>query len=136
MTDDNAKQGFKVADKRRFDASGNETGSAESASSLEASNKGNSADPKPDAAKPKSRPGQEIDFSSFVMSLATQAVVQLGEMPAPAGVQIDVDVSAAKQTIDILSMLQDKTKGNLEASEASLIEEILHTLRMSYVKHA
>ena len=136
MTDDNAKQGFKVADKRRFDSEGNENSGAESAKSSAASNKDSSGGSTPKDAKVARAPGSEIDFSSFVMSLATQAVVQLGEMPAPAGVQIDVDVAAAKQTIDILSMFQEKTKGNLEPSEASLIEEILHTLRMSYVKHS
>ena len=130
MGSENTKQGFKVEDKRRFDEAGNEITVNESTPVGQASK-----DDKP-TAHGSSAQGPEIDFSSFVMSLATQAIVQLGEMPPPAGIQIDVNVAAAKQTIDILSMMEKKTKGNLEPAEASLIEEILHTLRMSYVKHS
>lgn len=76
----------------------------------------------------------EIDFSSFIMSLATQGMMQMGEVPAPEGMSIPTDLNAAKQTIDILSMLRIKTKGNLDTFEDQLFEEILHNIRMSYVK--
>ena len=79
-------------------------------------------------------PMQELNFSSFVVSLATQALMQLGEMPVPEGVNIPKDKDAAKQTIDILSILSHKTTGNLDDSEAKLMEEILHNLRMAFVK--
>lgn len=74
-----------------------------------------------------------IDFSSFVMSLATQALVQLGEMQPPSGMEIPIDREAAHQTIEIIAMLSRKTRGNLSAVEAKLLEDILHNLRMSYV---
>lgn len=76
----------------------------------------------------------EINFSSFIISLATQAMMQLGETPAPDGVSIPVDTPMAKQTIDIISMLREKSKNNLDEFEEQLFEEVLHTLRMLYVK--
>lgn len=77
---------------------------------------------------------QEVTFSSFVMSLATQAMVQLGQMPPPPGMEIPVDIESGKGTIDILGMIQRKTRGNLSKEEDKFLEDILHTLRVSYVK--
>lgn len=91
-------------------------------------------------AEPVGAPGEgsddegEINFSSFVVSLATQALMQLGEMPPPPGVELPVDPAGAKQTIDILAMLQSKTKGNLDGNEERLLNEILHNLKLSYVR--
>ncbi len=76
----------------------------------------------------------EVNFSSFVMSLATQAMVQLGQMAPPPGMDIPVDVESGRGTIDILSMLQQKTKGNLTAEEAKFLEDVLHTLRVAYIR--
>ncbi len=76
----------------------------------------------------------DITFSSFVISLATQALMQLGQMKPPPGVEIPIDKVAAKQTIDIISMLQAKTRGNLDQEESNLLEEILHNLRLGFVK--
>lgn len=78
--------------------------------------------------------GGEINFSSFVMSFATQALMQLGVIPPPDGVSVPKDPQAAKQTIDILAMFEEKTKGNLDEGEAKLIKEALHSLRMSYLQ--
>ncbi len=77
-----------------------------------------------------------VSFMSFLMSLATQALVQIGEMEPPEGMEIPVDVEAGRQTIEILSMLQRKTRGNLSSEEGRFLEEVLHTLRMSYVRRA
>jgi hypothetical protein len=76
----------------------------------------------------------EISFGSFVISLGTQALMQLGVMPAPDGVKLPPDREAAKQTIEILAMLAEKTKGNLEAEEERLINDILHNLRLGFLK--
>lgn len=76
----------------------------------------------------------EIDFSGFIVSFATQALMQLGEIKAPEGVSVPLDKVAAKQTIDIIAMLEAKTKGNLSTHEVKLIEEILHNLRLSYLR--
>ncbi len=77
---------------------------------------------------------QEMNFSSFVMSLATQALMQLGEIEPPPGINVEIDKTSARQSIDILGMLQQKTKGNLVKEEEHLLEQILHNLRLSYVK--
>ena len=81
-------------------------------------------------------PDEDVTLTSFIMSLATQTMVQLGEMDPPTGMEIPMDVEAARQTVDIISMLQRKTKGNLSADESRFIVEVLHTLRMSYVRKA
>ena len=67
------------------------------------------------------------------MSLGTQALIQLGEVQPPHGMAVEVDVDAAKQTIDILAMIEGKTQGNLDDSEQKLLEGMLHNLRLSYV---
>lgn len=76
----------------------------------------------------------EINFSSFVVSLATQALMQMGQMSPPPGVNIETDLTAAKQTIDILQMLQNKTRGNLTTKETEMLTEILHSLKMGFVR--
>ncbi|MCB0311561.1 MAG: DUF1844 domain-containing protein, partial [Bdellovibrionales bacterium] len=78
----------------------------------------------------------DINFSSFVMSLATQALMQMGQLESPPGVEVPVDLAGAQQTIDILAMMQQKTNGNLDQSEEHLMEEVLHSLRMAYVRSA
>lgn len=77
---------------------------------------------------------EEVSFSSFVMSLATQALMQLGVVAPPQGYDLPQDIHGAKHTIDLLQMLQDKTKGNLDAQEAALIEDILHNVRLAFVR--
>ena len=67
------------------------------------------------------------------MSMGTQVMVQLGEMPAPSGMEIPFDLESARQTIDIMTMLQRRTRGNLSAEEARFLEEVLHSLRISYI---
>jgi len=74
-----------------------------------------------------------IDFSTFVMSLGSSAMVNLGKLDAPEGAEVAVDLAAAKQIIDILGILEEKTKGNLNDSEAKLIQSLLYDLRIQYV---
>lgn len=76
----------------------------------------------------------EIDFSTFVISLSTQALMHLGEIASPLSGKVETDVPVAKQMIDILGMLREKTRGNLSASEDRLMEDILFDLRMKYVE--
>jgi len=74
-----------------------------------------------------------ISFSSFVVSLASSVMVQLGEVPDPFGSGTGENLSAARQTIDLLGILQEKTKGNLDEEEARLLETILYDLRLRFV---
>ena len=78
----------------------------------------------------------EINFSAFLMSLSTEALVHLGEMPDPASGQQHRDLPMAQQLIDIIGMLRDKTRGNLDNDERSLLDAILFDLRMKYVEIA
>jgi hypothetical protein len=76
-----------------------------------------------------------ISFAGFVISLATTAAVHFGDMADPnTGERQEPDLVAAHQMIDLISLLQDKTKGNLTADEAKLVDDLLYELRMRYVQ--
>jgi hypothetical protein len=75
----------------------------------------------------------QIDFGTFVMSLASSVLVHLGEIKHPERADDERNLPLAKQTIDILGMLQEKTRGNLSREESELIENLLYDLRMKYV---
>ena len=76
-----------------------------------------------------------INFAGFVLSLATTAAVHFGDIPDPnTGERVQPNVQAAGQMIEILGMLQEKTKGNLLEPEAQLIDDLLYELRMRFVQ--
>jgi hypothetical protein len=75
-----------------------------------------------------------ITFTAFVMSLATTAAVHFGDVADPASGASVANLEAASQMIDILAMLQDKTKGNLTSEESELVTQLLYELRMRYVE--
>ena len=85
------------------------------------------------SVKKKDGDSNTISFASFIMSLSSQALMQMGEFPAPEGVSVEKDLEAARQTIDIIAMLLEKTRGNLEDSEEKLLEDMHHELRMRFV---
>jgi hypothetical protein len=76
----------------------------------------------------------EIDFNSFIFSISTSALIQLGEIEDPFTKKSAKNLPLAKQTIDLIGMLKEKTKGNLTPQEEKVIESILYDLRMRYVK--
>jgi hypothetical protein len=76
----------------------------------------------------------EIDFSTLIMSFASAAMISIGNIPDPVTGQINKNLSLAQQNISIISLLKEKTKGNLSKEEESLIESILYELRLSYVE--
>lgn len=75
----------------------------------------------------------EIDFGMFVMSLASSVLVHLGEIEHPESRERQANLPLAKQTIDILGMLREKTRGNLTQEESQLLDNLLYDLRMKYV---
>lgn len=79
-------------------------------------------------------PLPEINFSMFIFSLNSSALVQLGLLEDPATGQKSKNLPLAKQTIDILGMLEEKTRGNLTKDEEGLLKHLLYDLRMLYVK--
>ncbi|HXG52997.1 MAG TPA: DUF1844 domain-containing protein [candidate division Zixibacteria bacterium] len=127
-------RGFVVQDRRRFSETGEPregTGDTDSSSASEtAESKSGTGRP----AQPRGEPFAEINFSAFVISLSTQALMHLGEIPNPLDGKVETDISMAKQMIDILGMLRDKTRGNLSDGEERLLEDVLYDLRMKYVE--
>jgi len=68
------------------------------------------------------------------VSLSTQVLMLMGEIPEPTGRKLERDMSGAKQVIDILGMLKEKTKGNLDKTEEALLDNVLYDLRIRYVQ--
>jgi hypothetical protein len=129
---ENKDSGFVVKDKRLF---------------AEADEPRREEEVKPSAAeetpKPQETPetaaNQEADypavnFTNFVFSLSTSALFHFGDFPDSEGGKTQKNLPAAKQTIDILDMLNEKTKGNLDENENKLIQSVLYELKMRYVK--
>jgi hypothetical protein len=80
------------------------------------------------------RTTQPIDFVTFVLSLASSAFVHMGDAPHPESGAPAENLPLAKQTIDILGMLEEKTKGNLTPEEEKFLENLLMDLRLRYVQ--
>jgi hypothetical protein len=145
-------KGFKVDDRRRFSADGElkpehrgrEQSEAQSsdasrptAAAAGPADSGTQARPRETEAFQTSPPldaAPEITFGTFVVGLSTQALMHLGELPDPQTNQRAVDLPAAQQLIDIIAMLENKTRGNLDRDEQSMLEAILFELRMKYVE--
>ena len=142
--DRESEKPFKVQDRRRFSS----TGEARPESEVEA------AETPPPAAAPEppadaapqaptaddyvahSGEHAELTFATFVISLSTQALALLGEIPDPVQGRTVVDLEGARQFIDILGILQDKTRGNLDPRENALLDGALYDLRMKYVERS
>jgi len=85
-------------------------------------------------AEPPPTPLPEINFPTFIVSLNASALVHLGAIEDPVSGKAEKNLAVAKQTIDILSMLQQKTAGNLTPDEEAMLKSILYDLRILYVK--
>ncbi len=132
MSNQDDAPNFKVTDKRLFDDEGEIRGNR-------VEERENSSQTVAPEAPPNADPGGQaggsargIDFSSFVISLATTAMVHLGEGPVDSGAPPE-DLDAASQMIDILGMLEKKTEGNLSPEESRLVHDILYELRMKFL---
>ena len=141
------KKDFVVKDRRIFSQDGQAKEPAENESpDSSASDEGQAAaaseqarqPDKPEASKVDSSdrppPMPEINFSTFVVSLNASALLHLGAIEDPNTGKMDRNLPMAKQTIDILSMLENKTAGNLTKDEENLLKNILYDLRIIYVK--
>ena len=89
-----------------------------------------------EAARAKIDPSQipSADFAVLVDMFSTQAMVSLGVIPNPATNKTEIELELAKHFIDLLGVLEDKTKGNLEERESLLLETTLHQLRLAYIE--
>jgi Domain of unknown function (DUF1844) len=80
-------------------------------------------------------PPPRIDFATFVLSLAASALYHMGLAPDPSGgPPAEPDLPLARQTIDTLEMIEEKTRGNLDEHETQLIESVLYDLRMGFLR--
>lgn len=124
------KQSFTVNDKRIFSG---EKSSAEKEDAPVENNDSKKTDRsreyfREEPALPK------IDFSTFIFSLNSSVLVQLGLIEDPASGKKAKNLPLAKQTIDIMGMLEEKTRGNLTQDEEQMLKHFLYELRMLYVK--
>ncbi len=90
-------------------------------------------DKKEEAGEKEAPPPFEMNFSTFVMSLTSSAFYYLGDIPDPETGKKLENLPAVKQTIDILLILQKKTKNNLEPEESKLLEQLIYELQMKFV---
>jgi hypothetical protein len=131
--DSEQPKGFQVKDRRRFTETGEVREDAPKAEEPAVS---------ADAGEPELAPERllqeplEITLSTFVMSLSTQALMCLGEIPNPLTDKTEMDLDAVREFIDIISMLQEKTRGNVDPAEARLFEKVLYDLRIRFVEKA
>ncbi len=138
MAENEEDKGFVVKDRRRF------TDEAEAEEKKEQTK----AEAAPSAGEPKSAPAEEapgkqeqargpfpeVTLATFIFSLSSSALVHLGEIPEPDTNQSSIDLPMAKQIIDTLGMLMEKTKGNLDQDEDRLLKAVLYDLRMRYIQ--
>ena len=92
------------------------------------------ADASPHDHAGESDPLPTIDFATFILSLSHSALMHLGEAPHPDTNQVEANLPLAKQNIDLLGLLEEKTKGNLTGDEERLLAQVLFDLRMRYVE--
>ncbi|MEW6261946.1 MAG: DUF1844 domain-containing protein [Thermodesulfobacteriota bacterium] len=132
-------QEFVVKDRRRFSPDGEprEEETKQPAQEGPQAAETSRGRPRPDPAAEKTCGGPpplpEVNFSTFVFSLSTSALMHLGEIPDPQTGDTCLNLPLAKQTIDILGMLKEKTGGNLSEDEESLLTNLLYELRLKYV---
>lgn len=124
MTEEKKGEGFVIKDKRFSESSAKQ----EEAKTEERMQQGPPEEPVVDADYPA------VNFSNFIISLSTSALFHFGDFPEYEGGKAEKNLPAAKQTIDILDMIHEKTKGNLDANEAGLIQGVLYELKMRYIK--
>ncbi len=141
------KKGFRVVDKRRFNSEGEtradaperpepkvEPAPAPRQPPPQAQRTDARAPAHPEDAQPHQQRGGGMDFISFVASLATQALAALGALPEARAQGMPVSIEMAREYIEIIAMLQDKTRGNLSREEDAAMQRVMTELRMVYVE--
>ena len=129
------EKGFVIKDKRQFTSEGELKPEAEI--HKEEKQDEEKAEVKRDETQTREEvPLPEINFSSFVLSLSSSALLHFGQIPDPITKKKERNLSLAKQSIDILGILKEKTEGNLAKDEEQLIDNLLHDLRIRYVEES
>jgi hypothetical protein len=128
------EKGFVVKDRRMFSQEGQSTPPEEPGPAETHDRKPEGATATAAGSQPPPTPLPEINFPTFIASLNASALVHLGVIEDPVSGKAEKNLAMAKQTIDILSMLQQKTAGNLAPDEEAMQKSILYDLRILYVK--
>lgn len=126
MNENNDKNGFKVVDRR----GGSSQDNAERSQEL----RGETFVAKDVPEKQEVTPPEKLDFSALCLSFATSALIQLGLTPDPVTKKKVKNIELAKQNIEVLELLQSKTKGNLTTDEEKLLTSILTEVRLRFVE--
>ncbi len=136
MENEKRESSLHVSDRRRFNTDGTIKADQEDSHSEPVTPPIPPApEKKADTGEKKSpQPEFEINFSTFILSLASSVQVALGLVPHPATGKPMTNLVSARQTIDILEMLQNKTRGNLTSEEENLVGQVLYELKMHYVQ--
>lgn len=90
----------------------------------------------PDSPPAGDRDLPTIDFPTLILSLSHSVLVHLGDVPNPADGAVEINLVLARQTIDLLDLLQEKTRGNLTGEEERTLAQVLYDLRIRYVEVA
>jgi hypothetical protein len=120
------EQGFVIRDRRG-------SGGTEANSTTSSPPPKQSASETPSSKSTQTPPAPPVTFSSFVISLGSSSLMLMGEQLDPQKAPIPVNLPQAKEIIDLLSVLEDKTKGNLTPDEQTVLRDMLYALRMKYV---
>lgn len=138
MEEEKKEKGFVIKDRRLFDESGSvrneEAKKAEEKTPEAVQEEIETAPEEGDGQETDQSPLPEVNFSGFILSLSTTAMFHFGDFPDPLTKEARRNLPAAKQTIDILSILKAKTEGNLSEDEKQLLDGALFELRMRFVK--
>src|SRR5512143_1874553 len=129
MPKEQEDQGFSVKDKRLFSEDGKLREEVAEETKKEKEEQSRTAAP----AQETPGMGPPIDFPSYVLTYYTQGLVLLGEVPNPYTNKTEENLEAARHTIDILTLLQEKTRGNLDREEQQLLDSVLYELRMKFM---
>jgi Domain of unknown function (DUF1844) len=137
MSDSEQKPSFKVTDRRSFSES-EESRAGPAAETASGGPPAPAAEaPSPDGELPGAASDRGLppaDFSTFILSLGSSALIHLGDLEAPGEDAKRRDLPMAKHTIDLLTLLRQKTKSNLTAEEDKLLDSLLYDLRLRYVE--
>ncbi len=127
MTDENKgdRKGYTFTDKRGLGR--DEPGESAPAGTMDGVSPGKKGHDGPEPA---------VDFTTLIMSFASAAIVNMGRVPDPMTNTIEKNLVIAQQNIDIIHLLQEKTRGNLTPDEERLVEQVLYELRMSFISVA
>ena len=134
--EEDSSSGFRVVDRRPFAADGSRKDDMVADEKHEAAARPTEGSAPREVSSEPRGPFEEDSsgFETLVSYLSTTAMFQLGLIAGPSGEHIPADMPNAKRTLDLLEVLQEKTRGNLSANESRLLEDVLYELRVSFVE--